>query len=45
MRRAARAARKLAIETGTPLYVWQDGRIVNLNPRARLKNGRKRHRG
>jgi hypothetical protein len=37
MRRAARAARALAIKTGTPLYVWQDGRVVNLNPRGRLK--------
>jgi len=46
LRRAARAARALAIKTGTPLYVWQDGRVVNLNPRGRLKktgrNGRTR---
>ena len=32
LRRAARAARKLAKETGTPLYVWEKGRVVNLNP-------------
>ncbi len=37
MRRAARAARALAIKTGTPLYVWKDGRVVNLNPKGRLK--------
>jgi hypothetical protein len=37
LRRAARAARALAIRTGTPLYVWQDGRVVNLNPKGRLK--------
>ena len=43
MRRAARAARALAIKTGTPLYVWRDGRVVNLNPRGRLKKtGRRR---
>ena len=43
MRRAARAARELAIETGTPLYIRRDGRVVNLNPRRRLKNGREHH--
>lgn len=41
MRRAARAARALAIETGTPLYVWSDGRVVNLNPHGRLKKSRR----
>jgi hypothetical protein len=41
MRRAARAARALAIKTGTPLYVWRDGRVVNLNPRGRLKKTRR----
>jgi hypothetical protein len=37
LRRAARAARALALKTGTPFYVWQDGRVVNLNPGGRLK--------
>jgi hypothetical protein len=32
MRRAAKAALRLAKETGTPCYVVKDGRIVNLNP-------------
>ena len=32
LRRAAKAAHKLAKKTGTPLYVWQKGRVVNLNP-------------
>lgn len=41
MRRAARAARALAIKTGTPLYVWRDGRVVNLNPKGRLKRSRR----
>jgi hypothetical protein len=40
IRRAARAARALAIKTGTPLYVWRDGRVVNLNPKGRLKRTR-----
>ena len=36
MLRAAREARKLAIRTGTPLYVWRDGRVVDaLAPRRR----------
>jgi hypothetical protein len=37
LRRAARSAWKLALQTNTPFYVWKDGRIVNLNPRGRLK--------
>jgi len=28
--RAARAAQELAHKTGTPCYVWQDGKIVNI---------------
>lgn len=31
LRRAARAARRLAEQTGTPFYVMRGGRIVNLN--------------
>jgi hypothetical protein len=38
LKRAARSARRLAIETNTPLYVWKDGRVVNLNP-VRRKSG------
>jgi hypothetical protein len=37
LRRAARSAWKLAVQTNTPFYVWKDGRVVNLNPRGRLK--------
>jgi hypothetical protein len=37
LRRAARSARKLAEETGTPFYVVKDGRVVNLNPNGRLR--------
>jgi hypothetical protein len=37
LRRAAKAARALAIKTGTPFYVLVDGRVVNLNPRGHLK--------
>ena len=42
IRRAARAARALALKTGTPLYVWQDGRVINLNPSGRLKKSHRR---
>jgi hypothetical protein len=31
LRRAAKAARKLSLETGTPFYVWENGRVVDLN--------------
>lgn len=31
MKRAARNARKLSVATGTPFYVMQNGRIVDLN--------------
>ena len=43
LRRAAKAAHKLAKETGTPLYVWQKGRVVNLNP-VRRKRATSRRR-
>jgi len=36
--RAARRARRLALATGTPLYVLKDGRVVNLNPKGRLRS-------
>jgi hypothetical protein len=29
LKRAARAARELAMRTRTPLYVWKDGRVVD----------------
>jgi hypothetical protein len=29
LKRAAREARRLAVQTHTPLYVWREGRIVN----------------
>lgn len=28
--RAAERARALALATGTPCYIWRDGRIVNI---------------
>jgi hypothetical protein len=37
MRRAARNARKLAIEMGTPFYVVIEGKIVNQNPAGRRR--------
>lgn len=30
LQRAASAARRLALQTRTPLYVWRNGRVVNL---------------
>lgn len=45
LRRAAKAARKLAERTGTPLYVLKDGRVVNLNPvGGKQANGRSRRK-
>jgi hypothetical protein len=32
LRRASRAARKLAHRTNTPFHVWKNGHVVNLNP-------------
>ena len=43
LKRAARRARRIAVETNTPLYVWKDGRVVNLNP-IRRKTGSRRKR-
>ena len=41
MLRAARRARQLAFATGTPLYVWKDGKVVNLNPKGTLRRRKK----
>jgi hypothetical protein len=32
LRRAGLAARKTAREHGTPIYVWQDGKVVAQKP-------------
>jgi len=32
MRRAARTARKVARMHGTPIYVWEDGKVVAKKP-------------
>ena len=32
LRRAAQAARKTARAHGTPIYVWQDGKVVAQKP-------------
>jgi hypothetical protein len=40
LKRAARSAKRLAIETNTPLYIWKDGRVVNLNPIRRKPGSR-----
>jgi hypothetical protein len=30
LRRAAKGALELGLQTGTPVYVWKDGKIVDL---------------
>jgi len=35
LRRAARRAWRLSVATRTPFYVFKDGKVVNLNPKAR----------
>lgn len=37
LRRAARRALKLGLETGTPVYVLQNGRIVDLTKQKRSR--------
>jgi len=32
LRRAVRAAHELAKRTGTPLYIWKNGHVVDINP-------------
>ncbi len=36
LRRAARRARKLGMQTGTPVYVLQGGRIIDLTKNKRM---------
>ena len=31
LKRAAARAKRLAVQSGTPLYVWKTGRVVDLN--------------
>lgn len=35
LRRAARKAIELSQQTGTPCYIWQDGRVVNVGAQVR----------
>ena len=37
LRRAARRARDLGLQTGTPVYVLQDGHIVDLTKQKRMR--------
>lgn len=32
LRRAAKVARKVAKDHGTPIYVWEDGKVVAKKP-------------
>lgn len=42
MRRGIRKARMLALQTGTPFYVWKNGKVVDVNAIARKKQPRRR---
>lgn len=35
LKRAARRALELGLQTGTPVYVWKDGKIVDLTKERR----------
>lgn len=37
LRRAAEKAQELARQTGTPCYIWQDGRVVNIGAPVRAE--------
>lgn len=42
--RAAKNARRLAETSGTPFYIFRDGRIVDLNRQSRKNGARTRRR-
>lgn len=44
LRRAARRALELGIQTGTPVYVWKDGKIVDLTKEQKPSKKSKRSR-
>ena len=37
LRRAARRAMRLGVQTGTPVYVLQDGKIIGLTRQKRMR--------
>jgi hypothetical protein len=37
LKRAARKARELSIATGTPFYIWKNGKVVDLNPQPKRR--------
>lgn len=44
LRRAAKRALQIGLQTGTPVYVLIDGKIVDLTKQHRRKAGKKRAR-
>jgi hypothetical protein len=40
LKRAAAAAWRLSVETGTPFFVIDNGRVVNRNPRAKRRGAK-----
>ena len=37
LRRAARTARKIARMYGTPIYIWENGKVVAIDPNTETK--------
>jgi hypothetical protein len=44
LRRAAKRALELGLQTGTPVHVWKDGKIVDLTKEQRPSKKSKRKR-
>ena len=42
LQRSARRALEIALQTSTPCYIWQDGRIVNIGTPADSASATKR---
>ncbi len=41
LKRAAVAAWRLSVQTGTPFYVMENGRVVNRNPKPRRRGSKR----
>jgi hypothetical protein len=42
LRRAGRKASELSIRTGTPFFIWKDGKVVDLNANGNSEKKRPR---
>ena len=43
LRRSAKRALELALQTGTPVYVWENGKIVDLTKKQSTKKSKTKH--